>query len=291
MLMPIPTGTAMAIKTKSTTERHVLSALPEEMRQAIVEEAVQWGLTVWKTRAIDLRNLWSDPKARETVIHLRRDETGALAGVASMKFIDVNYEGKDIVVVRLVLGANPGQRGDKFATRCLMVELLRWKALHPLTPLFLFSTLIHPVTYKLCCDLLKTQFYPYFKNTDNPPMERMIQYLAKQFGVERGDSPHPFVWREKFIAIETDQAMTYWRNNERPEVRFYVEHCPKYYNSADCLIGIASLSLPNVVFQMVRSLARNRLDKLLGRKIAFADRARSLPLATAMSGQHDDARL
>jgi hypothetical protein len=283
----------MAMKTKKpATERLVLSELPEEKRRAIIEEAVQWGLTVWKIQPSDLRHLWTDAQAREIIMYIRRDEHGMLVGVVSLRYFDVRYEGKDIVVIRLVLGASPGQRGNKFATRCLVHELIRFRLKHPLTPWYLFSSLIHPVTYKLCCDLLKNNFYPYFENTDNPPMARMLTYLADLFGVEKGDSPLPFVRRETGVVIETEEARNYWRNNQRSVVRFYVEHCPRYYNSSDCVIGVARLTLPHMFLQMLCTLARSRFDKLLGRKAKFIEAAHPMPLVHALSaGQQDQSRL
>ena len=152
----------------------------------------------------------------------------------------------------------------------MVSEYLRWKAAHPRRPLYLFSTLIHPVTYKLCCDVLQDRVYPYFKSPDNPPMQRMVEHLTELFGVERADSPHPFVYREQFSAIETDQALDYWRASTRPEVRFFLEHCPDYGRSGDCLVGLAQLDMPHVIRHAVATIARNRVDRLRGRKASFA---------------------
>jgi hypothetical protein len=68
-------------------------------------------------------------------------------------------------------------------------------------------------------------------------MQRMVDHLAEKFHLQRAESPHPFVYRDKFWTRETAQASEYWRTSPRPEVQFYVQHCPAYYCSRDCLIA------------------------------------------------------
>jgi hypothetical protein len=257
-----------AMKTK--TERHVFSALSAQARTRLVEEIVQWGLSVWNSTAEDLRGYWLETKSYDTNIYLLRTEDGRLVGSSTFKYYRVDYEGKAIVVVKLGLGVDPKHRGNKFAMRCAMLELLYFKLAHPRTPFYVFSTLIHPVTYKLCCDLLGDRLYPYFKRPDNPEMQKMAAYLAERFGVEKADSPHPFVYRERFSPAETQTARDYWRNNPRPEVRFYVEHCPNYDCSDDCLIGLALLEVTHMIPLGMRTLVRNRMDRWRGRKPRFA---------------------
>ncbi len=257
----------MAIKTK--TERYLFTKLSPEAKHTLVEEVVQWGLSIWHSTADDLRSYWLETKSYETVLYVLRTVDGTMVGSATMKFYRVPYEGEELTVVKLGLGVSPEHRGNKFALRCLLFQLLREKTYRPRQRLYLFSTLIHPVTYKLCCDLLEDQIYPYFKSPDHPRMQKMVEHLTELFGVEKADSPYPFVYKERFSAIETDQAIEYWRNNQRPEVRFFVEHCPQYYCSGDCLVGLAHLSLGHVTSHMLRTLARNRLDKLRGRKAKF----------------------
>jgi hypothetical protein len=53
-------------------------------------------------------------------------------------------------------------------------------------------------------------------------------------------------------------------------VRFYIEHCPTYHNSGDCIICLAKLDLTHLVPHMIGTLARNRVDKWRGRKHKFA---------------------
>jgi len=255
---------------KTKTERLAFSTLADDAKRKLVDEVVQWALTIWHSTAEDLQGYWLERKSFETILYTLRADGGRLVGTATLKFYRVTYEGKDLVIVKLGLGVDPRHRGNKFALRCLMSELLRWKLAHPVQSIYLFSTLIHPVTYKLCCDLLQDQLYPYFDHPENPEMQKMVAYLAGVFGVEKVDSPSPFVYQERFSAIETQEAIDYWRNNQRPEVRFFVEHCPEYYRSGDCLIGLAPLHLTHVLTLMIRTLARNRMDRWRGRKPTFA---------------------
>lgn len=255
---------------KMKTERHLFSKLPDEQKQELVDEVVQWSLAVLHSNTGHPRTYWLDTKSYETILYLLRTEEGKLVGTTTLKLHRVHYEGNDIVVVKLGLGIDPQHRGNKFALRCLMSEMLRWKVTHPIQPLYLFSTLIHPVTYKLCCDLLGDRLYPYFKNPVNPEMRKMLEYLVELFDVEKADAPSPFVYKERFSAIETQEAVDYWRNSQRPEVRFFVEHCPGYHCSSDCLICLAPVDLTHILARMIGTLARNRLDRWRGRKPRFA---------------------
>ena len=258
----------MPVKTK--TERQVFSTMSDENKAVLVDEIVRWGLTIWNSNAEDLSGYWLEKKSSETICYLLRTEDGALVGCTTIKFYRLAYEGKNIVVVKLGLGVHPQHRGNKFALRCLMSELVRWRTMHPLTPLYLFSTLIHPVTYKLCCDVFHDQMYPYFTNPENPQARQMVEHLTKLFGVPKSENPSPFVYKERFSALETEDAIEYWRNSPRPEVRFFIEHCPEYYGSGDCLICLAPVKLMHTVALMVRTLGRNRLDKMRGRKHKFS---------------------
>jgi hypothetical protein len=257
------------MKLKTTTQHHQFSKLSDEVKAGIVDEVVRWGLTIWHSTAEDLRGYWLEKKSYETDLYLLRSEDGTLVGSATFKLYEVNYEGKTIDIVKLGLGVDPRYRGNKFALRCMMSEIFRLKAAHPIRPLYVFSTLIHPVTYKLCCDSLSDRLYPHFKHPENPEMQKMVEYLAELFGLEKADSPHPFVYKERFSAIETQEAIDYWRNNPRPDVRFFVEHCPNYYCSGDCLIVLSPVLLTSLVALSVRTLVRNRVDRWRGRKARF----------------------
>jgi hypothetical protein len=255
---------------KTTTERFLFSKLPDDEKEKLVDEVVRWGLTIWHSTADDLRGYWLEQKSYETIFYTLRSEDGTLVGSTTIKLYRVHYEGKDVIVAKLGLGVSPEFRGNKFALRCLLNELLRYKAAHPLQPIYLFSTLIHPVTYKLCCDLLANRVYPHFNGPHDEAIEKMVTHLTELFGVEKADSPDPYVYKEKFSAIETKEATEYWLNNKRPEVRFYIEHCPTYHNSGDCIICLAKLDLTHLIPHMLGTLARNRIDKWRGRKHKFA---------------------
>lgn len=251
-------------------ERHVFSKLTPEKRAALTDEFAKWGLDIFHTTSDTLRGYWGEKKSFETVVYqLRSKEGGRLVGNTTIKFYKIDFEGEDSIVVKLGLGVHPKFRGNKFALRCLMYELIRTKAKYPRTPLYLFSTLIHPVTYKLCCDLLTDQLYPYYKNPENPRSQRMIEHLAGIFNVKKADSPHPYVYREGFSAKETEEATEYWLNDQRPEVRFFIDKCPTYYKTDDCLIMFAPLNFGHLIKNMLGTLARNKMDQKRGKKHKF----------------------
>lgn len=258
-----------ATELKTKTERHVFSKLTDAKKAELVAEFAVWGLDIFNTTSDTLRGYWLEKKSFETVVYQLRTVDGALLGCTTIKFYSVDFDGKKVTIAKLGLGVHPKARGNKFATRCLMSEFLRVKASSPRVPLYLFSTLIHPVTYKLCCDLLGDQLYPYFKNPSNPAMEKKVAFLTDLFGIKRADNPDPLVYTEHFSALETPEALAYWQQNKRPEVRFFIEHCPRYHDTGDCLVALAELRLGHVLKNMVGTLARNRMDRIRGRKHKF----------------------
>lgn len=262
------------------TERYLLSRMSPEAKTELVEEIVRWGLTVWHGSADDFRGYWLDRRSYKTIVNTLRTDDGKMAGTATLKHYSDHYDGKDIVVVKLALGIDPMHRGTKLAVRRLIWELLCLKLSHPFKAIYLFATLVHPVVYKLCCDLLSDRLYPYYKSPENAEMQRMVDHLAEKFQLQRAESPHPFVYRDKFWTIETAQVSEYWRTNERPEIQFYVQHCPAYYCSRDCLIGLSPIKLTHVLPLMLRALVRSHLDRRRRRKAKLAQ-AREASAASA----------
>lgn len=257
--------------TKTRTERLVFSTLSQDAKEKLADEIARWGLTIWHSTYDDLRGYWLETKSFETFCHvLRTVPDGAIVGCTTIKLYRVDFDGTEVVVAKLGLGVDPRHRGNKFALRCLLTSLLSFRAKNPRVPLYLFSTLIHPVTYKLCCDLLETRLYPYYKNPENPEAHRRVEALTKLFGVPKSDAPSPYVYKERFSAIETEEARQYWMTSKRPEVQFFLQHCPTYYKNGDCLICLARIDLGHTVALMTRTLLRNQLDRFRGRKPKFA---------------------
>ena len=75
--------------------------------------------------------------------------------------------------------------------------------------------------------------------------------------------------KELSLTAETQEAKEYWRTSPRPEVRFFVDHCSGYGDSGGALITLAPFNFTNAAVRAMRTLGRNRLDRLLGRKHKF----------------------
>lgn len=253
----------------TTTQRIAFSELDREQKQALVDELAAWAPTVFDVDIDGLRRYWLDSHPRIATIYTLRSPDGKLVGQSTLKLFDVDHDGEHVVVAKLGLGVSPAYRGNKFALRCLMSEMLRFRLAHPRTPLWLFSTLIHPVTYKLCCDALGDDLYPHYAHPHDENRARMVAALAARFGVEKSATPSPFVYREVFTARETSSTTRYWLDSPRPEVQFFVKHCPRYHDSSDCLIVLSPVHVARTCARMLRTLARNQLDTWRGRKPTF----------------------
>lgn len=253
------------------TERYLFSRMTPEARTELVEEIVQWGLTIWHGSAEDFRAYWLDVRPYKTIVNMLREDDGKMVGTTTLKYYDDHYDGHDVIIAKLALGLDPVHRGTKFALRCLIRELLHLKLNHPFKKIYLFATLVHPVVYKLCCDVLSDRMYPYYKSPENAEAQRMVDHLAEMFHLQKAESPHPFVYRDRFWTRETAQVSEYWRANPRPEVQFYVQHCPAYYCSRDCLIALSPIRLTHVLPLMLRTLVRTHLDRRRRRKARLAE--------------------
>lgn len=240
---------------------------------AIAEECGAWASGVFHVTIEDAIAYWVEQKSLETYFYVLRDDHGAVAGIALFKFFAVEYQGRPVIVSKIGLGVSPKHRGNKFAMRCLLRTLAIWKARHPRAPLYVFSTLIHPVTYKLSCDLLGEQMYPHYSAPVDPDLANMAATLAEQFGIRKADSELPFAYKEVFSTKETEESVSYWHQSNHPAVRFFVEHCPDYHTSDNCLIVLAPVRFSTVIMRGARIVLRNRVAKYTGRKYSFDSRS------------------
>ena len=260
--------TVSSVSVKTNTSRYRFSKMTDGEKRAVVEDLARWDGSVFNA-AGDPRGYWLETKSFETILYVLRSESDEVLGYTTIKYFRTEYEEREIYIEKVGIGVIPKQRGNKFALRCILLEWFRWKLRYPQRELYLFSTLIHPVTYKLVCDVFGTQLYPYFEGPQDPAKERLAVYLANYFGLHKADSPHPFVYFEDYSAIETQEAKEYWRTSPRPEVRFFVDHCSGYGDSGGVLITLAPFNFTNAAVRAMRTLGRNRLDRLLGRKHKF----------------------
>lgn len=258
------TGTS-GVCMSTYTQRYKFSTLSEADRLAIVKELSAWDSLVFHADG-DPSGYWLDAKAADVILYvLRASADGAMLGYTTVKYYLVPYEGRELCIEKVGIGVLPEHRGNKFALRCLVTEYLRFRTRSPRRELYLFATLIHPVTYKLVCDVFGRKLYPYFEGAQDPDKERMAVFLANYFELRKANSPHPFVYVEDYSAIENRESNQYWKTSSRPEVRFFVEHCPNYDKSGDSIIATAPFDLKALIGSL-GTLARNRLARLRKRK-------------------------
>ena len=241
---------------------------------SIVDEMADWDSSVFSAEG-DPRGYWLETRSFETVLYLlRAADGGKLLGYTTIKYFEMQYDGRPIYVEKVGIGVLPEHRGNKFSLRSILLEYLRCKLRYPTRELYLFSTLIHPVTYKLVVDVFGKTVYPYFEGPQDPEKEKLTLFMAGQFGLKKADSPHPFVYIEEYTALENREANKYWKTSTRPEVRFFVEHCPNYDVIGEAFVATARFSLSVGAARSIKTLARNRIDKALGRKHKFNKRER-----------------
>lgn len=239
------------------------SALPRHAQRALFDEASDsWG-RIFGVTPDDLERYWFEDKSRKTIIYVLRDAEGVIQGTVTVKYYDVVYRGRAIVIVKMGVAATAESRGNMFVIRCTMWELLTFGVVHYFDECYVFSTLIHPVTYQICTKFL-SEYYPYYDRPQDPELGRLFAFLTDHFGLRRPEgSDDPLVFRELRAAVESVEHRERWRLKRDPAVRFFLERCPNYHEG-DCLVILAPtprLFLPKVAAKFIHEQIARRVTR------------------------------
>lgn len=233
-------------------------------QRALFEETIPAWITIFGTPATDLESYWFENKSRETVIYVQRDQAGKVCAMLTFKQYDVTYRGRAITVVKLGVGALPQVRGNSFTARCVAMEAVYAALTYPAGEKYVFSTSIHPVTYRIFTRFM-SRFYPYPDRPQDPALADLARFLADHFGLTKADSPHPFVFEERRASLESPEERRSWLTSSDPAVRFFVDKCPNYHRG-ECLIMLAQLS-PWFYVSALGKYGKGRLERLRKRML------------------------
>lgn len=209
-------------------------------QMALFEETAPSWTAIFGTPAEDLERYWFDHESRETNIYVQRDPAGKVCATLTTKYFDVRYRGRTITVAKLGVGALPQARGKRFTARCVAIEAIHAALTYSRSEVYAFSTSIHPVTYRFLAHSMP-RFYPHPERPQDPALADLALFLADYYGLEKADSPHPFVFKERRATVETPEERRYWHGSSDSAVRFFLDTCPRYHRG-ECLIMLAPIS-------------------------------------------------
>jgi hypothetical protein len=185
------------------------------------------------------RELLFGKKSRETIVHVLRDEQGELCGTLTCKYYEVLYQGRRIIIAKVGVGILPEVRGGRFTMRCAVTEAVRHAIKYASDEVYLFSTMIHPVSYQITSRVFN-RFYPYHDRPQDPELEELARFLADHFELRRPETDDPLIFQEARSTMETAEERAYWQQKSDPAVRFFLDRCPNY-GKGECFIFLARL--------------------------------------------------
>src|SRR6185436_11225362 len=88
-----------------------------------------------------------DSKAEHTWIQLYRDRAGALGGYMAVHIYERVIDGRMTAIVRGEMGTLREHRGANLCAAFFAERVIRYLAAHPLRPLYLLASFVHPSSY------------------------------------------------------------------------------------------------------------------------------------------------
>ena len=239
-----------------------MSRLTRAEKVALVTEVIELAQTTFVGSEENMRMYFADEDTLRMNFILLRDDFGKLIGMASFQYYKLEYKGRELVVYKSAIGVAPHVRGNQFFLRATAIDAVIERLLHPFDNAWCFGTVLHPMSFALVSEVF-ADIYPSYNRPDDPEKAELADFMANFFGVEKADSPYPYVYKEVIRTRETESAGTYWRQRSDAAPRFFIERCPNYHLGESCIVMVAPLRALSIVFRTAKYIARKELAKLL----------------------------
>lgn len=210
-----------------------------------------------------------DSKAEHTWIQLYRGDQGALAGYMAVHVYERVIDGRMTAIVRGEMGTLREYRGANLVASFFAERVVRYLAAHPLRPLYLLASLVHPSSYS---QLVRYHDGVWPREGAETPAEigELMDTLGNAFGLDRVDPANALVRKVGWQTIDSRSDRAYWEGCERPGVQFFLRENPGYREGH----GLLTLA-PLTVGIVARGLARYAYARGEGRVKKLARRARA----------------
>ena len=221
-----------------------------------------------------------DSKAEHTWIQLYRGEDGALGGYLAVHIYEREIDGRMTAIVRGETGTLRKYRGANLIGGFFAERVLRYRVAHPLRPVYLLGSLVHPSSY---AQLARYADDVWPREGVETPAEilGLMETLGEAFGLDRVDPENALVRKVGWQTIDSRGDRAYWERCDRPGVQFFLRENPGY-EEGHGLLTLAPLTLGAVT----RGIARYMYAKGERRTRKLAARGRAgiaaiLPAAAA----------
>lgn len=191
-----------------------------------------------------------DSKAEHTWIQLYRGDDGELGGYLAVHIYEREVGGRLTAIVRSEVGTLREYRGANVIGRFFFDRVLRYRLAHPLRPLYLLGSLVHPSSYSAIARHTDDVWPREGAETPSEILELMNQ-LGDAFGLERVDPENPLVRKVGWQTIDSRSDRAFWERCERPGVQFFLRANPGYEDGN----GLLTLA-PATLGAITRGIAR-----------------------------------
>ena len=168
-----------------------------------------------------------DSKAEHTWIQLYRDRAGALGGYMAVHIYERVIDGRMTAIVRGEMGTLREHRGANLCAAFFAERVIRYLAAHPLRPLYLLASFVHPSSY---VQLVRyhDDVWPR-EDAETPARIRgLMEELGDAFGLDRVDPANALVRKVGWQTIDARADRAYWERCDRPGAQFFRRENPGY---------------------------------------------------------------
>jgi len=219
-----------------------------------------------------VRRTMLDAPTERTVLLLHRSDEGRVVGCFAIMFYARQFRGESTVVVRSVVGTMRAYRGQNVNIAWALRTLLAYRLQHPGRPMYGLGAMGHPSSYLQVVRYVERYWPRPDQRTPDDILAFMLE-LADAMKLQRTDPARPLVYKVPLSTRQTEAERDYWRQSDRPAVRFFLETNPTY-DESNGLLTLFPIDAPMLAAIGTR-IARERARKLVDTAVV---RAQQFPL-------------
>ncbi len=276
-------------------------SLPAAERDALADALVEVFAEVFDGVDVAyMRRTVIDAPTERTALLLHRSAEGRIVGCFAVMFYARTFRGEPTIVVRSVVGTMRAYRGQNVNIGWALRTLLAYRLAHPGRPMYGLGAMGHPSSYLQVVRYVDRYWPRPDQRTPDDVLAFMLD-LADAMQLQRPDPARPLACRVPLTTRETEAERDYWRQSDRPAVRFYLDANPNYGDSMGLLtlFPIDAPMLATIGARIAKERARKAVDGAvaraqrlpLGRRLLRPRQVRALLRASPLFAALDDAGL
>lgn len=197
-----------------------------------------------------------------------RNRDGEAVGFAIARRVTLKVDGRSMTVFRATAAIKRAYRGGGSTLMLGFHLATKWKIKHPFDEVHYYGAMLQPASYYLMTKFAKEIWPCHDAKTPNDRM-KLLEDIADGLKLTPVVPPALYARASQRKVIESPEERGYWLASERPEVRFYLEHNPRYFDGS-YLISVVPLTWTN----FLRSLMSFASEKIALQAGAMGGRIR-----------------